>query len=163
MAVYFSVPPGRMETLAGVIKIDSNTGAVTIKTASLLFTSLKVALISTTPSAMPVARPVGPILATYAGFIVSCVYNVVIIKKTISYRVWPLLKTLKEIYVLVIVMSLAVWAVRFLSESWLPKNLNLYSSSFLISTISIFTGTAIYLGIGLRLRIVKAILPMNKK
>ncbi|WP_064093371.1 putative polysaccharide biosynthesis protein [Rossellomorea aquimaris] len=112
---------------------------------------------------VPYFKEIGPILATYAGFIVSCVYNVVIIKKTISYRVWPLLKTLKEIYVLVIVMSLAVWAVRSLSESWLPKNLSLYSSSLLISTISIFTGIAIYVGIGLRLRIVKGILPMNKK
>ncbi|MGM0851010.1 MAG: putative polysaccharide biosynthesis protein [Bacillota bacterium] len=112
---------------------------------------------------VPYLDEAGPILATYVGFTVSILYNVMIIKKAIRYKVWPLLKTLKAIFLLVLVMSLTVWAVKFLSESWLPETLSLYFSSLLTSTISIFTGLVMYLGIGLRLTIVKDLLPINTK
>lgn len=104
----------------------------------------------------------GPILATYFGFIVSVLYNIYIIKKTIEYKLLPLFQALKEVFVLVLVMSIVVWCVNFLTELWLPETLSLYSRTFVTSLISICSGLFVYLGIGSKLHIVKRLLLNNK-
>jgi O-antigen/teichoic acid export membrane protein len=104
---------------------------------------------------------VGPILATYFGFIVSILYNIYIIKKTIQYELLPLIQTLKEVFLLVLAMSMAVWCVKFLTELWLPEALSLYSRAFVTSIISICAGLLVYLGIGSRLNLVKRLTLRN--
>lgn len=75
----------------------------------------------------------------------------------------PLLKKLKAVFLLVLAMFLAVWCVKYLFELWLPENLSLYSRAFITSIISIFTGLLVYLGIGLRLTLLKGLASINKK
>lgn len=106
---------------------------------------------------------VGPILATYFGFIVSVLYNIYIIKKTIKYKLLPLFQTLKEVFLLVLVMSIVVWCVKFLTELWLPETINLYSRAVVTSIISIFVGLLVYFGIGSRLNLVKRLSLRNQK
>ena len=111
---------------------------------------------------VPYLEEVGPILATYFGFIVSILYNIYNIKKTIEYKLLPLLKTLMEVFLLVLAMSLAVWCVKFLTELWLPEAINLYSRALVTSIISIGAGLLVYLGIGSRLNLVKRLSLRNK-
>ena len=106
---------------------------------------------------VPYLKELGPILATYFGFSISVLYNIYIIKKTIHYKLFPLLQTLKEIFLLVLVMSITVWCVKFITGLWLPETLGLYSRSVVISILSIFAGVFVYLGIGSRLHFVKTI------
>ncbi|MGN7941932.1 polysaccharide biosynthesis protein [Virgibacillus sp. 6R] len=106
---------------------------------------------------------IGPILATYIGFIVSIIYNIVFIKKKLQYKVLPLLQTLKEVFLLVLVMSIAVWIVKLLTELWLPEALGLYSRSLLTSIISVCAGVFAYLGIGSRLNVVKGLSLIKKR
>ena len=70
---------------------------------------------------VPYVEEIGPILATYLGFIVSILYNIFIISKTINYKFSLLFQTLKEVFLLVLAMSMAVWCVKFLTELWLPE------------------------------------------
>lgn len=103
---------------------------------------------------VPHLDEIGPILATYFGFIVSILYNIFIIRKTIQYKLSPLLQTLKEVFLLVLAMSIVVWCVKFFAELWLPEVLSLYSSALVTSIISISAGLLVYLGIGSRLNLV---------
>ena len=111
---------------------------------------------------VPYLKEAGPILATYVGFIVSIFYNIFIIKKTIQYKLSPLLLFLKEVFLLVLLMSMAVWFVKFLTELWLPGVLSLYSRALVTSITSISAGLLVYLGVGSRLNLVKG-LSINKK
>lgn len=112
---------------------------------------------------VPYLEEVGPILATYFGFIVSILYNIYNIKKTIQYKLLPLLQTLKEVFLLVLVMSIAVWCAKFLTELWLPEAINLYSRAFVTSIISICVGLLVYLGVGSRLNLVKRLALRNQR
>ncbi|MEI5909560.1 polysaccharide biosynthesis protein [Bacillus spongiae] len=106
---------------------------------------------------------VGPVLATYLGFIISIIYNIFIIKRTIGFKIIPLLKTIKSILLLVLAMTLAVWCVKELLELWLPGTLSLYYRSLIISIISIIIGISLYLGVGSRLTLVKNLAMKNRK
>lgn len=111
---------------------------------------------------VPYLKEAGPILATYFGFILSILYNIYIIKKTIQYKLSPLLRSLKEVFLLVLTMSLAVYCVKFLTELWLPEVLSLYTRAVVTSIISISAGLLVYLGIGSRLKLVKRFSLKNK-
>ncbi|SDP47980.1 Polysaccharide biosynthesis protein [Litchfieldia salsa] len=118
------------------------------------------------PILIPSLKELGPILATYSGFIVSIIYNIYIIRNTIQYKFLPLIHTLKEVFLLVVAMSMTVWCVKFLTELWLPVSLGLYSRALLTSIVSIFAGLLVYIGIGSRLTLVKKlslITQINKK
>ncbi|UYZ24074.1 polysaccharide biosynthesis C-terminal domain-containing protein [Mesobacillus jeotgali] len=104
---------------------------------------------------VPYFKEAAPILATYFGFMISILFNIFIIKKTIQFRLTPLLKTLKGIFLLVLTMSMAVWCVKLFSELWLPKGLSIYSRAAITSIISISTGVFVYLGLGYKLHMVK--------
>ena len=104
---------------------------------------------------VPYFKEAGPILATYFGFMISILFNIFIIKKAIQFKLSPLLKTLKGIFLLVLTMSVAVWCVKLFSELWLPKGLSIYSRAAVTSIISISTGVFVYLGIGYKLNLVR--------
>ncbi len=106
---------------------------------------------------------VGPILATYLGFIVSILYNFYIIKKTIQFKIIPLLQPIKAVFLLVFAMSITVWGVQFLTELWLPEGFGLYASACVISILSIITAVLFYVGIGMRLTFVKRFILKNKE
>ena len=106
---------------------------------------------------------VGPVLATYLAFIVSISYNIYIIKKTIQFKIIPLLQPLKAVFLLVSAMSITVWVVKFLTELWLPEDLGLYARACVITTMSIIMGGLLYVGIGLRLTFVKRFILRNKE
>lgn len=106
---------------------------------------------------------VGPVLATYLAFIVSISYNIYIIKKTIQFKIIPLLQPLKAVFLLVSAMSITVWIVKFLTELWLPEDLGLYARACVITTMSIIMGVLLYVGIGLRLTFVKRFILRNKE
>ncbi|MDQ0232675.1 putative polysaccharide biosynthesis protein [Metabacillus malikii] len=112
---------------------------------------------------VPYLEEIGPILATYFGFIVSILYNIYNIKKTIQYKLLPLLKSLIEVILIVLAMSLVVWFVQFLTERCLSDALNLYSRALVISVISICAGLFVYLGLGSRLNLVKKISLRNQR
>ncbi|WP_462406645.1 putative polysaccharide biosynthesis protein [Gracilibacillus sp. Marseille-QA3620] len=105
---------------------------------------------------------VGPILATYFGFIVSVLYNIYIIKKTIKYKLLPLFQILTEVFLSVLVMSIVVWCAKILTELWLPDTLSLYTRALVTSIISICTGLSVYLGISFKFDFVKRLLLSNK-
>ncbi|GAM12251.1 putative polysaccharide biosynthesis protein [Mesobacillus selenatarsenatis] len=107
---------------------------------------------------VPYLKEAGPILATYFGFIVSILYNIFIIKKTLQFKLSPLLQSLKEVFLLVLAMSIAVWCVAFLTELWLPEVVSLYYRALVTSIISISVGLLVYLGVGYRLNLIKKLL-----
>ncbi|WP_071458648.1 putative polysaccharide biosynthesis protein [Bacillus massilinigeriensis] len=106
---------------------------------------------------VPYVKEIGPILATYAGFFLSIFFNIYFIKKAIAYELSPLLHSLKQIFPLVLAMSIAVWGVETLTELWLPESVSLYSRALVTSFLSIAAGVLFYLGIGLRLSVVKTL------
>jgi O-antigen/teichoic acid export membrane protein len=104
---------------------------------------------------VPYLKEAGPILATYIGFIVSILYNIYIIKKTIHYKLSPLLRSLKGVLMLVLAMSVAVWCVELITELWVSNVVSAYYRALVTSIISISVGLLIYLGVGSRLNLVK--------
>nr|WP_269320394.1 MULTISPECIES: polysaccharide biosynthesis C-terminal domain-containing protein [unclassified Bacillus (in: firmicutes)] len=112
---------------------------------------------------VPYIKELGPILATYFGFFISILSNIYVIKKALQYKFLPLFKQLQEVFLLVFIMSLSVWGVKWLTELWLTENLGIYSHALITSIISIIIGVFVYLGIGLRLPFVKKILERYKK
>ncbi|MBT2682318.1 polysaccharide biosynthesis protein [Bacillus sp. ISL-37] len=104
---------------------------------------------------VPYLKEAGPILATYFGFIVSILYNIYIIKKTLQFKLSPLLQSLKGVFLLVLAMSIAVWCVEFLTELWLPEIVSLYYRALVTSITSISVGLLVYIGIGSRLNFAK--------
>lgn len=112
---------------------------------------------------VPYLKEAGPILATYFGFIVSILYNIYIIKKKLQFKLSPLLQSLKEVFSLVLAMSIAVWCVEFLTELWLPEIVSLYNRALVTSIISISVGLLVYLGVGFRLNLVKELLRNKRK
>lgn len=111
---------------------------------------------------VPYLKEAGPILATYFGFSLSILYNIYLIKKTIQYKLSPLLRSLREVFLLVLIMSMAVYYVKFLTDLWLPEVLSLYSRAVVTSIISISAGLLVYFGIGSRLKLVKRFSLKNK-
>ena len=112
---------------------------------------------------VPYFEEIGPVLATYFGFMISILYNSYFIKKTSQFEFLSLIQTLKGVFLLVLVMSLAVWFVKFLTELWLPETISLYFRAFVTALISISTGLLVYLGIGSKSKFAKKILPSNKR
>ena len=112
---------------------------------------------------VPYIEALGPILATYFGFLVSIFSNIYVIKKALQYKFLPLFQQLQEVFLLVFIMSLSVWGVKWLTELWLSETLGIYSHALITSIISIIIGVFVYLGIGLRLPFVKKILERYKK
>ncbi|MCA1054065.1 polysaccharide biosynthesis protein [Rossellomorea aquimaris] len=110
----------------------------------------------------PYFEEIGPILATYAGFTVSILFNVMVIKKAIQYKLRQLFKPLSEIVLLAALMTVVVWIVSSLSGNWLPDSLSMYSRSLVITIQSVFTGAVLYLGIGMRLRVGKEMLKIRR-
>ncbi|MBH9966781.1 transporter [Bacillus sp. MKU004] len=110
----------------------------------------------------PYLDETGPILATYIGFSVSILYNFIVIKKAIQLEILPLLKTLKAVFLLVLVMSITVWMVKYTADSFLPETLSIYYRALITSILGIITGLLVYLGIGARLSLVKKHLTARK-
>ena len=104
---------------------------------------------------VPSLEAIGPILATYVGFITSVFYNIYIIRRKIEYKLLPLLQALRGILSIVLIMSITVWCVKISTEFWLPKTLSLYFHAVATSMIGICTGGMIYLSIAFKLNLIK--------
>jgi O-antigen/teichoic acid export membrane protein len=106
----------------------------------------------------PYLDETGPILATYIGFTVSILYNVIVIKREVQLEVLRLLKTLRSVFLLVIFMSFTVWLVKYMTDSLLPETLSIYYRALITSILGIITGIIVYIGLGSRLSLVKGYL-----
>ncbi|MGF2615765.1 polysaccharide biosynthesis protein [Rossellomorea vietnamensis] len=93
----------------------------------------------------------GPIIATYLGFTASTLLNLYMIKRSIGFKIAPLVNSLKGVALLVVGMGLAVWGVNTLIELWIPSSYSLFYESVIISIISILVGVLVYLGGGIRM------------
>lgn len=97
---------------------------------------------------IPIFKEVGPVIATYCGLILSVLYNVYFIQKTIGFDYRTLFKTLKPIIFLSAIMSIAVISVKLLTENWLLESHSTYFNACIVSIVSIVTGALVYLGMG---------------
>ncbi|MGM0846657.1 MAG: putative polysaccharide biosynthesis protein [Bacillota bacterium] len=111
-------------------------------TGIILGILVKIILNLTLVSSMDVA---GPILATYLGFMVSILFNIYVIKKAIGIEISPLIESLKEVALLVVVMGLAVYGVKTLVEIWIGSSFSIFYGAVISSIISILAGVLVYL------------------
>lgn len=107
---------------------------------------------------IPYIKEIGPVLATYCGLTASVLYNAYFIHKTIRFNYIPFLKTLKPIIFLVTMMAMAVFAVKFFTEIWLSESQGTYTNALIVSIVGVVTGGVVYLGMGVRLNLVKGLL-----
>ncbi|WP_243291795.1 polysaccharide biosynthesis protein [Bacillus sp. FJAT-47783] len=108
-------------------------------------------------------KEVAPVLATYGGFSVSVIFNMVLIKKTIQYEFFPLIKSLLQSVGLGLVMAFSVLFMNFFMDTSISGRISEYYSAVLTSLVCITTGLFVYLGIGMKTQIMKDVLNRRKK
>ncbi|MBM7703909.1 putative polysaccharide biosynthesis protein [Metabacillus iocasae] len=104
---------------------------------------------------VPAVKEVGPILATYAGYMVSILFNVYFIKKTISYSFTQLYRPLFWIGSLSAGMGLVVFMMSEVVRAYFSHHFASYHLSWFIVISSVGAGLFFYLGLGIHLSFIK--------
>lgn len=85
-------------------------------------------------------KEVGPVLATYGGYMVSVLYNFYLIRKAINYKLFPLVRAFALPVSLVIVMSIVVLIANYLVTTYLATKLSMYHLAITTSLFCVFVG-----------------------
>ncbi|MEC1070869.1 putative polysaccharide biosynthesis protein [Priestia megaterium] len=107
-------------------------------------------------------KEIGPVLATYGGYMVSVLYNFYLIKKAINYKLFPLIRALALPVSLVIVMSLVVLIANYLVTNYLAAKLSMYHLAITTSLFCVFMGGIVYVGMGLKTKALREVLVRRK-